>query len=480
MLSADAAGAPIDPRAIDAELIHTLYQRTRPLLIANFGAAGLMVTLLWGSVPHYLLLGWAIALTGWTCLRFALARVYAQHARPIAETARWTTAFAVGSGVGGVLWGGSVAMIGDLRSDAAKLLISFVTAALSTAAVTGYSNSMAAFVAFVVPALLPYGLTLVWFDGHFNLAVAIFFGVWFFLIWSTARHLNEGYRDGVALNLRNRELFERMSRALDRADAASLEKERFLANMSHDLRTPLTNILGYAEIMAKSMLGPIGNRHYAEYVGHIHESGERLLRLVDQVVNVSRLRAGKVDLQADQIDVGELLANAARVFQSRAADERVDLRVVPPGRLPLLRGDAARVREIVLNLLSNAVKFTPPGGMITVGARVDETRQLQISIADTGIGIVADRLNLIQRPFHFHEIEDPLTRGRRADAGDSASGHGLGVPLARMLTEMHGGSLTIDSAPGAGTTVRVSFPEARLEWPETVERPVVAGLAPPA
>jgi signal transduction histidine kinase len=163
------------------------------------------------------------------------------------------------------------------------------------------------------------------------------------------------------------------------------------------------------------------------------------------------------------------------MFETRAADDRIDLQIALADHLPCLRGDAARVREIVLNLLSNAVKYTPPGGRITMGARLDPDRQLEISIADSGIGISPDRLKVIQRPFHLYEVEDPLTRTRATKLDEVAAGHGLGLPLARLLTEMHGGHLTIESAPRSGTTVRVRFPLVRLEWPERQD--VVGGVA---
>ncbi len=245
----------VDSRRIDAELIGSLYQRTTPLLVANIGAASLLTVALWQSSDRLVLLAWYITLTSWTMVRFLLARLYLRRLRAIEEALAWIRYFAVGSGVAGTIWGTSIFLVGTLEAENARLVVPFVMAALSAAAIAGYSNSMLAFAAFIVPALVPYSARLVWVDGEPHLIVAAFVVFWGLLLWTMARHLNHSFRDSIGLALRNSSLVEDLTSARDRAEAANLSKTRFLANMSHELRTPLNAIIGFSEMMSERVLG---------------------------------------------------------------------------------------------------------------------------------------------------------------------------------------------------------------------------------
>lgn len=463
-LREDAAGATPEVlrHEVDAEMIRGLYRRVRPLVIANFGALILLTGVLWTSVDLVPLLAWAVALSLWTTLRFGLARLYMRRPRPPAETGRWTLAFAAGAGVAGCLWGSSALLVESLAGENSNLVTAFVMAALSAAAIAGYTNSLLAFAAFVAPALLPYGWRMIHLDGSFDPVIALFVGFWGALLWVMARHLNEGFREGLSLGLRNGHLAARVTAERDRAEAASLAKSRFLGNISHELRTPLNSILGYSDLMRQQMLGPIGNEKYEEYVSDIHYSGAHLLGLVDQILDVTRIESGRIELEEEDVDPGTLAEEALSEVELMARRESVELhRGIDPG-LPLLRADPTKLRQALLNLLTNAVKFTPSGGQVTVSVQRLPEGGIEFTVADTGIGIAAEHLELVQVPFAQLEGKEYLLR---QDSLRNTGGHtssGLGLPLAKLLIEAHGGTFRLESVEGRGTAASILLPTRPL------------------
>jgi two-component system cell cycle sensor histidine kinase PleC len=452
----------VSPAEIDAVLISGLYRRTKPLLIANLGALTLLSLSLVNSAetPHILL--WACTLAGWTMLRFVLAKTYLSRPRDNSEARRWTYAFAVGSGVAGLLWGSSLFLVESLDPEKARLVTAFLMAALSAAAIAGYTNSMIAFMAFVLPSLLPFGIRLTWLDGEFHALIAAFVVFWAWLLWSMARHLNDGFKDSIGLVLHNQNLAKRLSRAKDVAEAASLAKTRFLANMSHELRTPLNAIVGYSEMMANRMLGPLGNPTYEAYSRNIFDSGQHLLAMIEKVLDVSSIEAGKYHLNEGLIDVEDLVESAVRHVRRAASDDQIKLHIDVERNLPYLRGDATKMRQILLNLLSNAVKFTPPKGHVMIAADRLADGGIALAIADTGVGIAQEDLVRVLTPFQQLEDQDHLKRSRAQDGQGGHTNAGLGLPLAKLLTELHGGGLLLESRPNFGTTVTVTLPPERV------------------
>ena len=244
--------------------------------------------------------------------------------------------------------------------------------------------------------------------------------------------------------------------ALAAADTANKVKSEFLAAMSHELRTPLNAVIGFSEVMVNEVFGPLGNERYHEYAESIRGSGTHLLGLINDVLDMSRLNAGELRLSREQLRVGDLIAEAVGVItlQAEAADVALIEDVEP--WLPAIRVDRRRMRQVLVNLLTNAVKFTPSDGTVRIcGHRRGDN--VAIEITDTGIGMAA------------HEIPKALERFSQVDGSLSRKyeGVGLGLPLAKHLTELHGGWLELFSEPGTGTTVTVILPpepvKARLE-----------------
>jgi signal transduction histidine kinase len=239
--------------------------------------------------------------------------------------------------------------------------------------------------------------------------------------------------------------------ALGAAAAANQAKSQFLATMSHELRTPLNAIIGFSDILGSESFGPLGNPRYQDYARNIADSGRHLLGLINNVLDISKLDAGHLELQEETLNIADIARGAMRMVEIQAAGAGVRLCDQLEGSLPELRGDARRMRQILLNLLSNAVKFTPQGGEVRVSARRLGSG-LAVVVADTGIGIAAEDIpRALQR---FGQIDSSLSR--------LYEGSGLGLPLAKRLVELHGGSLELASTLGAGTTVTLLFPAERL------------------
>ena len=242
-----------------------------------------------------------------------------------------------------------------------------------------------------------------------------------------------------------------LRRAKDEAELASRSKTEFLANMSHELRTPLNAIIGFSDVLAGQIFGALGDRRYADYARDIRDSGLHLLNLINDVLDVSKVEFGKVELAEEEIELAPAVDSCIRLMRERAHVAEVKLETDLASELPALRADRRRLKQILLNLLSNAVKFTPPGGCVTVGAEVEDG-WLRLSVRDTGIGIAPKDLETALRP--FGQIDSRLAR--------KYQGTGLGLPLTKAMAELHGGRLLLESAPGQGTTALVLLPPDRV------------------
>jgi two-component system, cell cycle sensor histidine kinase PleC len=254
---------------------------------------------------------------------------------------------------------------------------------------------------------------------------------------------------------RSRELIE----ARDRAETASKAKSLFLANMSHELRTPLNAVIGFAQLLLTDKRKPLDLGH-ADYVRDIHESGQHLLDLINDVLDLSKAESGKLTLQEELSDLGALVRSAMRPVQDRAEKADLSLSSTLPADTVELVCDPIKVKQILMNLLSNAVKFTPPGGSVAVVARIAGDGALDVDVIDTGVGMSEEQIPIALST--FGQIEHNLNRQHQ--------GTGLGLPLTKQLLELHGGALEIESVPGRGTTMRARFPAARVSIRESSAR----------
>ena len=238
--------------------------------------------------------------------------------------------------------------------------------------------------------------------------------------------------------------------AMTRAEAANQAKSEFLANMSHELRTPLNAINGFSEIMAGEMFGPLGHAKYQGYAADILRSGQHLLSLINDILDMAKIEAGKLTLHYDTVSLKEIVDDAVRLVRGRVEEAGLTLIVDAP-ELPDIEADYRGVKQVVLNLLSNAVKFTPEGGEIVVALSREDDDRVRVAVTDSGIGIAQEDLTRLARPFEQVEGQHSKT----------AQGTGLGLALTKSLVELHAGTLSIQSEPGRGTTVSFVLPIRR-------------------
>jgi len=261
-----------------------------------------------------------------------------------------------------------------------------------------------------------------------------------------------------------------LASAHDEAQAANRAKSEFLANMSHELRTPLNAIIGFSEIMQRELHGALGSERYNDYARDIHQSGHHLLEIINDILDIAKVEAGKLELRHAHIQVKDLFASCSRLMGERAASAGVSLIVELPEEAAELIADDTRLRQILLNLLSNAIKFTPSGGTVVMRAGVNQDGNCELHVADTGIGMTEKEISLAMQP--FTQIDNSLSR--------RFEGTGLGLPLTKALVELHSGELKLQSERGVGTTASILLPQPageRRQSEELKARPPKARVA---
>ena len=353
-------------------------------------------------------------------------------------------------------------VVGDLLSidlDLARLFLLFVVIMVS--AVTAMLAETIPIA--VVFGLLPISMRLVTLavahDTLRDIALAAMAAgaQVFFLLLSTRLHETTLTRlklraEKEALLLEVQEAKANSDEARRRAEEANLAKSHFLATMSHELRTPLNAILGFSEVMKGEVFGPHANPAYRDYANDIHSSGHHLLTLINEILDLSRIEAGRYDLREEALSISHVIDDAKHMLAMRTKAKNQTVQTKIEANLPRIWADERATRQIVLNILSNAIKFTPPGGEIRIKAGWTAGSGQYISIKDTGPGIPEDEIPLVLSSF-----------GRGSLAIKTAEqGSGLGLPIVKGLIDLHGGTFTLKSKPREGTEVIVTFPPERV------------------
>ncbi|MBO6827097.1 MAG: PAS-domain containing protein [Sneathiella sp.] len=245
---------------------------------------------------------------------------------------------------------------------------------------------------------------------------------------------------------------ELLQKAKEEAEYASQLKGNFLANMSHELRTPLNAVIGFSEIIKGQIFGTVGSEKYVEYAEDIHASGVHLLELINDILDLSKADAGTMEIYEEQVDLEAVVKICTRIAETQRAKAGVELSVIMPDTLPELRADRKMLKQVLLNLLSNSIKFTPSGGQVTLAVEPKHGGGLNIIVKDTGIGIKEN--DIVKALTPFVQVDSEL--------GRKYQGTGLGLPLSKELVELHGGTLTLESEFGVGSTVTIYLPAERV------------------
>jgi two-component system cell cycle sensor histidine kinase PleC len=446
--------------AFDVELIHLFAQQQigavplEAVLLASIAA----IAAFW--IDPTVIIRWVIIVLIGLAMMVATARRLLTASLDTPQKVKsWRWCLILAQTLMGACWSVVVGDLLALNIDLARLFLLFVV--IMVTAVTAMLAETVPIA--VVCGLLPIAVRLMMLALAGNnvsdiaLAVMAAGAQLFFLLFSTRLHDTTLSRlklrsEKESLLVEVQEAKANSDEARRRAEEANLAKSHFLATMSHELRTPLNAILGFSEVMKGEVFGPHANPAYREYANDIHSSGHHLLTLINEILDLSRIEAGRYDLREEAVSISHIADDAKHMLALRAKSKNQTVIAKIEENLPRLWADERATRQIVLNLLSNAIKFTPPGGEVTIKAGWTVGSGQYISIKDSGPGIPESEIPLVLSSF-----------GRGSLAIKTAEqGSGLGLPIVKGLIDLHGGTFTLKSKPREGTEVIVTFPPERV------------------
>ena len=378
------------------------------------------------------------------------------------DTARWRSRLLAVSVFLSTAWGLAPWLLWDVANTSNHVFIELMCLAIVARIVVNRANHATFFFASFLPmACLLFARCAIGFQPV-DMVLAAIVVLYAIQVHLDSSHISIRWDEEACTRFAfadmSRELEEARDEALMKraeAESANASKTGFLANMSHELRTPLNAILGFSEIIARECLGPVGSPRYKEYAGDIHNSGTHLLSLINDLLDVAKIEAGRMEIEPHMIDAERALESALKFVAMRARERKQNLTIAVQEDAGLLYADERALKQIVINLVSNAVKFSPEGGDIDVIARRNPAGDFEMVVADNGPGIPKEKIDRIFKPF-----------SRVDNRYDSENGGtGLGLALVRGLVELHGGRTWMESEPGKGTRVFVVLPMAAEQEP---------------
>ncbi len=392
----------------------------------------------------------------------SLCRQFVKAPREDASTPVWRAKITAAEFLYGVTWAAVAFISPDTQGEAAQTFIFAALLVVISMRMLFASTVMPIVYAGTLPITAAIVIRFALLDNPFYWAMAAMaVGVHIYFIWlmsgfnATVMAMLEyrAEKDALIGELEQAKAISDEARA--RAEEANLAKSRFLATMSHELRTPLNAILGFSEIMRGEILGPHANPTYKEYANDIHQSGQHLLNLINEILDISRIEAGRYELHEGPVDLAQVVEDCHRLMRLRAENKGLKIVEEFAEGLPQLWADERAVRQICLNLLSNAIKFTPSGGTVTLKVGRTGTGGQFLSVKDTGPGIPENEIPRVLRSFGQGSLAHETAEG----------GTGLGLPITKGLTELHNGTFELKSKLRYGTEVIVTFPRKRVMEP---------------
>ena len=374
---------------------------------------------------------------------------------PNGDLARWTRAHCLMQLLISAAWGAMPWILWDRGNSVNHIFLTACAIAVVSALALARGSNMAMFVTGLVPITAMTSMRFAMGDSMLDHVIAFATPLFAFHMWWTGRPLVMRMREDARLRFQVEDLARELKEARDEAlikrfeaETASASKSTFLANMSHELRTPLNAILGFSEIIAEECFGAVGNPQYKDYARDIHGSGAHLLSLINDLLDIAKIEAGRMELLPGQLDPRGMLDAALKLVITKAAEKHQALTVRVDPSCPALYADERALKQILINLVSNAVKYTPTGGQIDVIADRAPDGFFRLTVRDNGPGIPQAKLDKIFVP--FSQVDNHFDR--------QAGGTGLGLALVKGLAELHGGRAWIESEPEQGCAVFVALP----------------------
>jgi two-component system cell cycle sensor histidine kinase PleC len=446
-------------RAFDYELVRLFAQYRTSASGPLFGLALAIAAVAAIWIPFQSTALWFILVVTGMALMLTLAQRFLREDPESVSLQAWRRRFILGELLQGASWALIIQVLVATQAVGARSFLLFVMVMLAALTAMLSATIPVAVYAGLVPltlAMLSLAISSPGMDMIMLVAMAAS-AQFFFLflanrLYSSAVATLQSRAEKDAIFAELEEAKANSDEARRRAEEANLAKSRFLATMSHELRTPLNAILGFSEVMKNEVFGPHASPSYREYAGDIHGSGQHLLTLINEILDLSRIEAGRYELSEEAVALPYVVEDCRHMLNLRAKAKNQTLREFSDPTLPRLWADERALRQIVLNILSNAVKFTPPGGEITVKVGWTSSGGQYLSVKDNGPGIPDEEIPIVMSSF-----------GRGSVAIKTAEqGSGLGLPIVKGLVDLHGGGFQLKSKPREGTEVIVTFPAARV------------------
>jgi two-component system cell cycle sensor histidine kinase PleC len=454
-----AQGTVLKPE-FEYELLAMFARNERQALITIPTLAVISVFALMFWAPNELqALGWCALVIATKFFMTDSCRQFLALPRSAVKVADWRRRLTFIEVISGLSWAGMALVAATTPNTAAHVFVLAALIVLLAIRMTFASTVMPILYAGTVPMTLAVFGRLV-YQGeliHYAMAfMAVGLQVYFIVLakdlYGTALKLlvSRAETDSLIGELERQKAIS--DEARHRAEAANVAKSRFLATMSHELRTPLNAILGFSEVMQAELFGPIGNAQYKDYVGNIHDSGKHLLHLINEILDLSRIEAGRYELNEDAVRITDVVEDCCNLLKLRADGKGLTVETEFAPKLDQVWADARAVRQICLNLLSNALKFTPRGGRVVLSVTKAADGGQVLSVKDNGPGIPRDEIPKVLQAFGQGSLAHETAEG----------GTGLGLPIVQSLIGLHGGTFELQSELRKGTTAIVNFPPTRV------------------
>jgi two-component system cell cycle sensor histidine kinase PleC len=456
-------GQESEPRVLKAQLVLAATTARNSRVMAPVWAAAcasLCSTGVFGNVSFAHTLFLPLAVTAAMGANALMATAYQHYNDSEGDEDSWLQCFVMIQAMGSTAWGLMSWLCWEPGNALNHMFLAACVMAVIASLVVARGSNMKMYVANLLPLSLMTSLRFLLGDSITDMVMGGLAPFVAFQMWYTGRPLVLRMGEDARLRFKVEDLAGELAETRDEAlkkrfeaETANASKTAFLANMSHELRTPLNAILGFSEIISQECFGPVGSERYRDYAGDIHSSGAHLLSLINDLLDVAKIEAGRMDIAPNRLDAARVFDIALKLTSIKAREKDQALAIKVESAAPALYADERAVKQILINLVSNAVKFTPMGGLIEVIGGRAASGDFQILVRDNGPGVPPEKLNHIFTP--FNQVDNRFDR--------QAGGTGLGLALVKGLAELHGGSAWMESELGRGCSVFVTFPGKKLE-----------------